>query len=659
MLRAALRTSVVLVSLSWMACEPGQQAHLLPASAVAPPTDPTLSATGGTLQDVWILELPQGASTCLDPDAPTAWSKGPLFAPSAGATLPAGLQRFCKYTRLSGTSAPFASVPVGYSASPDRAVISPMGLEEVMQGAYQQTFNHFAGQVLDYASLPSTVRPRVALIDTTISLEPASAPWNTVGYSNHGHAMSNIVRALVCDPAGDCIADVATELAFDMRFDASGVIERNTTEGGDFASMSQLAQAIWEGTRNWEDSTTSGGLILNLSLGWLPAYGGDDANPLTWQAAPRAVYAAIYDARCRDALVVAAAGNDTGGPSHRTGGMLPAGWNGHTVTSAECTTRIGSTTTASAGDPLVTPAGGTNHSGDDLSNARKLGRPGILAYGDHATVPSNLGSTPTLTGTSVSAAVLSSAAAAVWAARPNWTSEQVIAEVRNSGTIGLPISADFCSSGPTGCGNARKISVCAALASACSPGACDATPSASPPACAVPTYSLDPGPAAFNDWTSDATSWTPDFSYTGTTDPICVLGQSVLLTDGATGPIGNPCPYSQFYLTAATPFADPQPHGDICPNCLVDSTGPTALLEHPEGNVEVTWQDTAVSMTLLLNFGPGNIVELSSTNLPDDYKILADLPTGTSFPYASLKSAVLSVIWNDGSSGSSDLAILN
>jgi hypothetical protein len=88
--------------------------------------------------------------------------------------------------------------------------------------------------------------------------------------------------------------------------------------------------------------------------------------------------------------------------------------------------------------PLVHSVGGVDGRDERLAITRPWGHPRLAAYGMEVTAPAKKvekGYTEPLTGTSMSAAIVSGIAAGVWRARPTLTAAEVIGLVYSSGRL--------------------------------------------------------------------------------------------------------------------------------------------------------------------------------------------------------------------------------
>jgi hypothetical protein len=187
---------------------------------------------------------------------------------------------------------------------------------------------------------------RIGVVDSTPrGLDDGEAD---VGTDDHGFGVGRILRELSCPLypiLGEvCVGQASNHLALPRR--SLAVADRE--DGGYFGFFSEVATAVFGSVAAWDRHNALGGvqqprLVINLSLGWDPTWGGDvlgTAAPLTPPV--RAVYDAIYGAHCRGALIIAAAGNTIDGPDPTEGPMYPGGWERVPApTKAECQAFLG------------------------------------------------------------------------------------------------------------------------------------------------------------------------------------------------------------------------------------------------------------------------------------------------------------------------------
>ncbi|AUX45865.1 uncharacterized protein SOCE26_073610 [Sorangium cellulosum] len=336
--------------------------------------------------------------------------------------------------------------------APDCVIVGPLGgpspSVDVLQGLRRWDVSSFRERTRAGAPVPLGDHPvQIAILD--------SSPDNDgdgdipLGASSHGYTMGWIAREMACGaPPSEtpgCSAEIRTYLALPR------VTNESATEaGGYFGTPGDLAEAVDRAVEGWKQSPPPRPrLVINLSLGWQPEIGRQSGGvDINGAAAPaQSVLDALRRAACHGALIVAAAGNEPGNPSSRPGATYPAAWQGVAAPRrSECEREFGmlvSEPLASEGNPpgvvpepsLVVAVGGTNYLGDPMVVTR-LGSVGRLvapalhgAAGDAVDPP-----IPALTGTSVSAAVLSGVAALVWAHRPDLNPTAVLAQLYSFGT---------------------------------------------------------------------------------------------------------------------------------------------------------------------------------------------------------------------------------
>ena len=533
-----------------------------------------------------------------------------LFAQDQGAndTLPPALRKFCLYeSTLIEFDPAQPGVPAELQALtspnlPDQLIsIEPdhMGLAgssklttEYQRSFFNETKEH--GGKLGFLPTDSNEpqRVRIAVLDSS-----PTADWNSgaqvFGRSMHGHGIANIARELTCDNNGQCMADISTQMAMPLYYE-SGNLVQDPFNGGDFGSIAWLAEAIFRETRAWKQSESHEHLVLNLSLGWSPDYGGDSGTPSSWPNDVKAVYHAIGYAHCAGALVVAAAGNATGGATGDTGALLPALWETHEAPSPNyCPQLAGNDQDESifaspAGyRPLLFAASGDDNKGDDIAIARDGGRARLAAYADHAVVlgadidgdgVSNF--TDAMTGTSVSTAVLSSAAASVWYYRPELTFFDVM-ELVYDGATTLSNLPDFCEGGA--CGDTKRVTVCESVQKACDSGLGACPAAGSLPVC----DGWDQSPidtSSFDFANFDASAGATTMAYQEHVDAEGTVTVASLVNASCSEVATNlgeqdgnavnqlaQCPESQAYGITAKPWTAPQPWGGNCDGCYMST----------------------------------------------------------------------------------------
>jgi hypothetical protein len=410
--------------------------------------------------------------------APPNWLAQRVFT----GNLPPALAQLCVYTwQLSQPLPTPADVAALFNASlavdlvEDVPVVFPSApfspVEQAFLLGLRNALSAQVGTAALLPSLPATPAVRIVVID---SAPDAAVGRIHPGESRHGDTLAHLIEDIVCIPSKQgrqCAAEVTTALALPLV--APGAVGKR---GGHVGRLSDLAGAIerafetWQNDRSVAPSTTPAALLLNLSIGWEHTQQIADCTtgPLETLSPPaRAVRGILQKIAAHDVLVIAAAGNDSAGPDPRRGMVCPASYQA-----------VGRDSDPS--ESLVVGVSGVDYQDRPLEVTRPLGITGIAALGlggvawDPADpVP------PQLTGTSVSAAVVSAIASLVWTYKPTWTSRQVVDAIYAGGIdVG---SAQQCPRSVSQC-RSRRASVCGALRAAGASSAC-AIPAARPWSC--------------------------------------------------------------------------------------------------------------------------------------------------------------------------------
>jgi hypothetical protein len=396
------------------------------------------------------------ATTCI---APAQWTADLLLrAPG----LPAPIADLCLYRWTLAAPPPLAEIQRLFKVSKanemteDVPVLLPMtpplpSTEEVT--LYQGLRTAMRAHLGDASLLPvwpAAPVARVVVVDTA----PTGVHGNVhPGASRHGDTLVHLIEDLVCNGSVPhvCAAEVTAELALPW-------IDRGVRgpSGGHVGSLSDLARAIDRAVQRWQDDLASGTttpprLILNLSVGWEhhPRIADCNLNSPDLLGPPaRAVVGILQYAASKGALIVAAAGNDSGGPIPRTGLVCPGRYQALAKN-------------ANPSQALLVAVSGVDYQDRPLEMVRPSGITGIvgLALGGVAwkvgePVP------PQLIGSSVSTAVVSAISALVWAYQPGRSPSEVTSAVYAGGLeVG---AADQCPMLLSTC-RARRASVCGAL----------------------------------------------------------------------------------------------------------------------------------------------------------------------------------------------------
>lgn len=523
-------------------------ALLLLAACASP--DGALDTTGDavtTLDEAWVGVRDDGAAC---PAAPAHWRLE---------LHPVPLHRFCTYVPTS-TAADHRSLgdPTmqGLTRAGEGLVAAlstppPGELARVMGASLHDTYRRQLR--LPTAPVVTSTAPvvRVALVDTA----PAGAPSPR---SPHSPALAALARDVLCDGAA-CAAEIVPYLGMPRR--RGGQID--LVNGGYYGTLFELAQAIAAAARD-----SSGPTVINLSLGWEPQAGhavpaaywaivADNVSASRSIPAPvRAVLTAVAYARCRGALVVAAAGNDPMGRGLVQGPTLPAAWATLGAPSDAQCRAVFQVAHRIDGGALLVAASGMAGDRARVANHRR-GALAELSAPATAAVGSNGGHV--LTGTSIAAVTLSSVAAAVWAIAPTWTPSQVYEAIYSSART-TPLTAEICA--PTGCRGARAVLACQAQAAACTKrGTCAPMTCPTPTAPGWDATMFAAGRGAILQRGGGYLEASSAFTATSTFGASC----------GATRVMNRPGTGCPFDASPAYQHQDtgPQPGMPICPACFV------------------------------------------------------------------------------------------
>jgi hypothetical protein len=542
------------------------------------PVDPRTGSTP------WrqIATLREGKTTCppvagWDPPRPLLPSKGGeapewyrAFSRADRALISGlGLDRLCVYT-TEVRPVPRFIIPPGSdlaAASPDRMAISVSGMDgqkeapvgpQTVDSILADEFLHNTGPV----SLPSTGPPNVRI--TFLDSEPDGA-LSFTDHRSHGYALGHLAHEIVCN--GSCAATLWNSRA--LGYDGKSPDPLADTQAGYVGVLSELGPKILQAIGEWKLAGDTEHLILNLSIGWdgeIPIDGGKadlDAHSFSeLDPAVQAVYGALRIAARNHVLVIAAAGNRRGGSLHDSNWpTLPAAWELHRF--------------SHRGTKLVYAVGGVDWQGLPLPNARTKGLPRRVAYGDHATAMVNGTPTDVYTGSSVSAAVVSSVAAVVWNLRPELRPEQVMRLIDRS-AIPTPqrVRADFYWGRRAP--RIHEVSLCAAVKKAWRGRTYGAIGTAVS-GCARPDWQppvlsgVLPGDSRVESLESEFLE-----ASVGVSPPCYRRTQWFSVGGSAVSPPF--CPTDQFDSIVSQRWVLPQPGNNPCANCVLVPTGPPDLL---------------------------------------------------------------------------------
>ncbi len=501
-----------------------------------------------------------------------------------------GLDRICLYTADPRNIPAFkkdGKLPADLvAAAPDRMALAPAATPEASLGtlaleSWQILRTHFleqAGNTFDPANrLRFTGKPSVRLVFLDTHPTGERVPSGP-GRSFHGYTLAHLANQLICGGEAGCAVEIDTRLAMPyVNFDESSADEER---GGKMGLVANLSAAILEEVWQWRrdrDPDRPKHLVLNLSLGWDGELFGDLNAQTVSRLEPgvRAVYDALTFARDLGVLVVAAAGNERGGPAKPSSPLFPAVWELH---------RPASGPFASCRKPIYA-VGGVDWQGLPVANARTDGKPRRSAYADHAVTGTEArgAESPTwiYTGTSVGAAVTSSIAAAVWHLRPELGPGQVMRLIDRSGES-LEARADFYpwQRNPLlrwirGEPRLRRVSLCRATALARGRG----------PECFCPKWRREP-PVLARPMPPPATDFVES-------DPEaygqrCTSTRRLMVNDNLLPK--EICPAERFGDIASQRWTFPQPEDNPCMGCALIPPRETATFPEPEGPPPYTLQ---------------------------------------------------------------------
>ena len=264
------------------------------------------------------------------------------------------------------------------------------------------------------------------------------------GPSRHGYTLVHQAHQLVCSDVSPCPVEFATRLALPHpNRDLPSAGNPPAAQGGNLGLVDELAEAIVREVWSWRQARIAAapGPQSLARLGRVlrrkdkrPVHELDSRRISDLRPDTQLVYKALQFARHSGALVIAAAGNRRGGMESNWP-LLPAAWE----------LRRPSWLPFALGLKPVYAVGGVDWQGLPLSNYRHGGMPrrdrlwrSCGGGPQQDTYPP----TAMYTGSSVSAAVVSSIAATVWQLRPELRTAEVMELISRSGKK-LPGRADY------------------------------------------------------------------------------------------------------------------------------------------------------------------------------------------------------------------------
>ena len=558
-------------------------------------------------------------------------------------------------------------------ATPDRFAVgghsapNPKGmLAAVMAPHFEEELLTHGGYLDAFPESDWGFNTRLAFLDTSRTeisptMHASYRRWSKRN-SEHGLMMTRIGEKFACAEGG-CRADITSRLAMPYRVDIAYerdtrgdyildsygnkkpitdtagnhvyTLVKDSDKGGHIGTISTLAQAVQGEVAEWNFVKQQTGndrqrLVINMSLAWMPEYGGmmpegfNDMSEIDreqarmdWPADVQAAYVAIRNARCQGALLVAAAGNASGGQND-SGLLLPAAWvEVNAPSQAECDLHQAGSLEAgmdlltarnhynSGKFPLVVAASGLTREGADITNQRAGSRVEYATYADHASLQDfrepyasyfagadNPIHIKPHTGTSVSSALLSTIAAATWSYDPELDVNLLMNAIYRTGEIvfdsaGNKVRAEFCYGKGSACTKVTKrLSMCQAIygfdanrdgisditgvdartavATHCEAWSAQLAVTPDTGAIAIPTTATS-GAAPASSYETASVSQTHVYWSHAYTEGACDAGSQRLYpwskTTGVWKKAKHYCPEQQFFTATAAPWTVPQPEG--------------------------------------------------------------------------------------------------
>ena len=566
------------------------------------------SLAGAGENSHWVGVLIHGPSTCPAASASVmgAWTVSTPF--SNQSDYHRVLQRFCTYTwvpAVAGNAPDLNALPA--ASSGDRLMrlerdiegmalmgqaVPPSAVAGALETAYLRQLGQPTWSGVATGGSRSTAKARVEAIDTAEGHLAFEGAENIFYADRAGHAtaVGSIIDALLCGhsaatpwQADHCAAQVgnysAARVASHETIVGAAAHQSNActplggcfgtggiarTSGGELGRLQDVGDAIVAAVNDWiAVRATVPRLVLNLSIGWDPLYGGP--TPDQMRAVATSAYFAINYAACQGAIVVAAAGNRAVGSE--TGPTAPAAWEGQR---AKCDAWWPQAPAAADYAPMVYSVGAVDGMDQPFLLGRTNGVPRLVAPGvgaavtDHTAVGNIVGytipSTPILSGTSIAAAAVSGIAGTVAGLRPDLLPWQIMAAVYSSGTdLARPANYDLFLNGAAHW-NQRRVSLCGAIMNVCVNGGQNC-PSAAERATIQQGCARAAGTSASPNFVTMAQGWYPELVGKATT---ALAAMAAPPAEGSTP-------------TVKYPYAIPQPSTILCPGCAV--TLATALVQ--------------------------------------------------------------------------------
>lgn len=506
------------------------------------------------------------------------WRGQPLFSSSEGY-----LRQFCRYTWESASAAPpdLDALPhpedsvVGVAR--DCPIVTPQADDSAADDRFQELVHAAFEARVGRPTMPPELDERTVLVSLVDTIPESLVTRGLTPHTRHGLTLRELIEGLVCD--GDrCVAEVTNSLGLPRLDDGHADRER----GGYYGSLSDLARGVVESTDTWSKQGYASRLVMVLAVGWEPR---EQLGPLALLDAPlpqlltpaavdsvpvevQAILAALVHAACKDAIVLASAGNDGAAACEQPGPVGPGFLVQRPAPSPEECASLGfDDSRKDAAGPLLHTVSHIALDGGPASNARhgataSLVAPGV-AFGTAA------GDGEMLIGSSVAAAATAATAAWLWSYFPDLSGSEVMDIVYESGRPVSGATSEFqLGERPVA---AHEISSCGALTLACERlggAGCDPPPGcAELPDSVMALASHGAGMLACSRPSSTTITLGADFGASSTAMNACE--QPTTTWPATSLPATDP---------ASWPWAEPTPPVTYCPRCLaVADTDPQHL----------------------------------------------------------------------------------
>lgn len=554
--------------------------------------------------------------------------------------LPLALQRFCFYRAESpGLVLTEPKLP----ASVDCPAVAPHAnaLGKELQSSLQRRFE------VQVDAEPGTLVAGDRRVDLAVVDTHSDRGWSME--PGHAAAMRRIGELIAC-PAPGCGAEILHALALPLLHDGTP----KDPDDGVYGTRGHLAIGIIEAVTEFRARAAEDGaarrLVVNLSLGWTAPQAKDcgdgEAHPwcddhiaelllrletggppgaLPSRYAVEAVHAALLYASCHGALVVAAAGNARD-DSCNLDPVAPAAWASYRAPTVQECEALGFTPPESIAAllpadvdhawPLVVPVSAVD--GDDQPIAAT--RPGsitpLVAPGDHVTLDA---SEVPLTGTSVSAAAVSGAAALVWSQDDALDAGAVLRRLYDT-AVPVTGTSEFPIHGWSPGLDVRRLSACAAQPLAGSCAAPDAL-----------TTAMEDLAAVAADTASAHTSVHYDVGALGTIEDKCEACGLPTFAWAPEVPDDSDAAWffeachqlaPTFAFDTHHELAGPQPNVPVCPDCplvLEVGTGQAwATLAIEEKYLDGSVQWSGANLVLVTDSGRRVVLDLAKSSVLGD-----------------------------------------